>query len=134
VEENGVMGKNNGQESSAIKIRSIQAASLYRVNNGYKFVLKRKNNDGSYTKEYKDPFLDYGNAVISNSLFAEHVRKHGVIVNKYKRSLDFLMMKFDWGVDADDSNKEDIKPAMTTQELRDYYYENNATVVWKKFD
>lgn len=95
-----------------------------------------KNEDGSYSglKEYKEPFLDYGNAVINNSLFAKYVRRRGVTVNKYKRSLDLLMMKFDWGVDEDDSNKEDIKPPMTTQELRDYYYENCATVVWKTYD
>ena len=78
--------KDNKQEISAIKIKSIQAASLYRVNNGYKFVLKTKNEDGTESKMYKDPFLDFGNAVINNSLFAEYVRKHGVIVNKYKRS------------------------------------------------
>ena len=128
--------ENNERESSAIKIKSIQAASLYRVNNGYKFVMKIKNEDGSYNglKEYKDPFLDFGNAVINDSLFAKYVRKHGVTVNKYKRSLDFLMMKFDWGVDEDDSNKEDVKPAVTTQELRDHYYEKGATVVWKTYD
>lgn len=126
----------NKKESSAIKIRSIQAASLYRVNNNYKFVLKMKNEDGNYSglKEYKDPTLDFGNAVINNSLFAEYVRKHGVTVNRNKRSLDFLMMKFEWGVDEDDSNKDNIKPAITTQQLRDYYYENGATVVWKTFD
>ena len=135
------MGKDNTkntdeQKSSAIKIRSIQAASLYRVNSNYKFVLKIKNEDGSYSgiKEYKEPSLDYGNAVISNSLFAKYVRKHGVIVNKCNKSMDFLMMKFDWGVDEDDSDKEHIKPAMTTQGLRDYYYENDATVVWKTYD
>lgn len=135
------MGKNNvaiknEQESSAIKIKSIQAASLYRVNNSYKIVLKSKNEDGSYSgiKEYREPLLDYGNAVISNSLFTKYVRKHGAVVNKYNKSLDFLMMKFDWGVDEDDSNKGNIKPAMTTQELRDYYYENDATVVWKTYD
>ena len=52
------MSKNSNkdyeQESSAIKIRSIQAASLYRVNNGYKFVQKRRDKDGSFIKEYKD--------------------------------------------------------------------------------
>ena len=124
------------KESSAIKIRSIQAASLYRVNNGYKFVLRKANEDGCYSglKEYREPFLDYGNAVINNSLFAKYVRKHGVTVNRNKRSLDFLMMKFDWGVDEDDSNKDNIKQAITTQELRDYYYENGATVAWKTFD
>ena len=128
--------KNNKQEKSAIKIRSIQAASLYRVNNGYKFVIKKKNEDGSYSglKEYKEPFLDYGNAIINDSLFAKYVRKHGVTVNKYHRSLDFIMMKFDWGVDEDDSDRGEPKPAMTTQELRDYYYENDATVIWKSYD
>ncbi len=128
--------ESNEQEKSAIKFRSIQAASLYRVNNGYKFVIKKKNEDGSYSglKEYKESFLDYGNAVINDSLFAMYVRKHGVIVNKYHRSFDFIMMKFDWGVDEDDSDKEKPKPAMTTQDLRDYYYENDATVVWKTYD
>lgn len=128
--------KDNRQESSAIKIKSIQAASLYRYYNGYKFVIKKKNEDGSYSglKEYKEAFLDFGNAVINNSLFAKYVRKHGVVVNKNKRSLDLLMMKFDWGVDGDDSNRENIKPAVTAQGLRDYYYENGATVIWKTYD
>ncbi|MCH5269673.1 MAG: hypothetical protein J1E83_02895 [Lachnospiraceae bacterium] len=42
-------GENQEQKSSAIKIRSIQAASLFRVNNDYKFVIKKKNEnqDGS---------------------------------------------------------------------------------------
>lgn len=126
---------NEQKDDSAIKIRSIQAASLYRVNNNYKFVLKLKNEDGSYSglKEYKEPILDYGNAVINNSLFAKYIRKHGVVVNKSKRSLDLIMMKFDWGVDEDDSGIE-VKPSMTTQQLRDYYYENNATVTWKAYD
>lgn len=126
----------NGGECSALKIKSIQAASLYRYYNGYKFVIKHKDENGNYNglKECKEPFLDFGNAVINNSLFAKYVCKHGVTVNKNKRSLDFLMIKFDWGVDEDDSNKEEPKPGMTTQELRDYYYENGATVIWKKFD
>ena len=128
--------KENEQESSAIKIRSIQAASLYRVTNDYMFVIKLKNENGSYNglKEYKESFLDYGNAVISDSLFTKYLRKHGITVNKYHRSLDLIMMKFDWGVDEDDSGKEEPKPSMTTQELRDFYYENDATVVWKTYD
>lgn len=129
---------NKNHNSSAIKIKSIQAASLYRYTNGYKFVLKekRKNEDGSFSIEikYTDSYLDFGNAVINNSLFAEYVRKHGVTVTKNNKSLDFLMMKFDWGVDADDSNKKQIKHSMTAQELRDYYYENGATVTWKTYD
>lgn len=135
MNKNNVETKDNEQKNSAIKIRSIQAASLYRVNNHYKFVLKLKNEDGSYNglKEYKEPILDYGNAVINNSLFAKYIRKHGVTVNKSKISLDLIMMKFDWGVDEDDSGVE-VKPSMTTQQLRDYYYENNATVTWKTYD
>ena len=102
VEGDVIMSKKGyEQESSVINIRSIQAASLYRVNNGYKFVLKRESEDGSFIKEYKESFLEYGNTVISNSLFAKYVCGHGVVVNKYNRSLDFLMMKFDWGVDED---------------------------------
>ena len=135
MSKNNVQSKENEQENSAIKIRSIQAASLYRVNNNYKFVLKLKNEDGSYNglKEYKESILDYGNAVINNSLFTKYILKHGVVVNKSKRSLDLIMMKFDWGVDEDDSGIE-TKPAMTTQQLRDYYYENSATVTWKTYD
>ena len=130
--------KGEKQENSAIRIRSIQAASLYRVNNDYKFILKKKikNEDGSVivSKEYKEAILDYGNAVINNSLFAEYVRKHGVTVNKSNQSLDFVMMKFDYGVDEDDSVEGINKPSITAQELRNYYYENSATVTWKTYD
>lgn len=124
------MRKNNVENNSAFKIKSIQAASLYRVNNGYKFVLKKKGEKTSY----KEPYLDFGNTVIQNSLFAEYVRKHGVTVNKKNSSLDLLMIKFDWGVEKDDYNKDDIKPALTTQELRDHFYKNGAKVTWKTYD
>ncbi len=119
---------------SAIKIKSIQAASLYRYNNGYKFLLKQKDNRKNNHLEYRESFLDFGNAIINNSLFAIYVRKHGVTVNRHNISLDFLMMKFDRGVDQDDSDKENIKPSMTIQELRDYYYDNGATVNWEIFN
>ena len=120
--------------SSSIKIRSIQAASLYRYNNGYNFVLKKKNDDGSISTKYTGARLDFGNAVINNSLFAKYVRKHGVNTNKRNLSLDFLMMKFDYGVEEDDLDKENVKPSMTSQELRDYYYENDATVAWETYN
>lgn len=136
LSKNNTETKESEQENNAIKIRSIQAASLYRVNNNYKFVLKLKNKDGSYNglKEYKKAILDYGNAVINDSLFTKYIRKHGVVVNKYNKSLDLLMMKFDWGVDEDDSNRAESKQAMSIQQLRDYYYENGATVTWKTYD
>jgi len=99
-------------------------------------VLKLKNEDGSFNglREYKEPFLDYGNAVINDSLFTQYLRKHGVAVNKSNRSLDLLMMKFDWGVEEDDSGKEEPKPAMSVQQLRDYYYEKGAAVTWNTYD
>ncbi|MCI8530298.1 MAG: hypothetical protein HFH82_14305 [Lachnospiraceae bacterium] len=75
-------------ESSVINIRSIQAASLYRVNNSYKFVLKRESEDGSFIKEYKKSFLEYGNTVISSSLFAEYVC--GYMYNKSRKPLILL--------------------------------------------
>ena len=62
------------------------------------------------------------------------MRKHGVTVNKRNQSLDFVMMKFDFGVDADDSVEGMDKPSMTTQELRDFYYENGAIITWTTFD
>ena len=69
----------NKQENSAIRIRSIQAASLYRVNNDYKFVPETRSEDGSDSgvKEYREPFLECGNAVISKSFFAKYVSRHG---------------------------------------------------------
>ena len=56
------LGKNitNEQESSAIKIRSIQVASLYRVNNNYKFVMKIKNEDGSISMNAEDTAIGFG--------------------------------------------------------------------------
>lgn len=78
--------------------------------------------------------MDFGNAVINNGLFAEFVRKNGVTVNKRNTSLDFIMMKFDWGVDEDDSDKDKRKPAKTSKELRDYYYENGASVTWRNYN
>ena len=67
------MNKNIGE--GAIYIRSIQAASIYRDNNGYKMVLHEEGK-----KAYIDEKLPYRLAVISDSLFARYARKHGVQV------------------------------------------------------
>lgn len=126
------------KESSAFMIRSIQAASLYRKNNDYKFVLKKKVTleDGSkqVIKDFKDAILDYKTASINNSIFAEYLRKHGVTVNRLNESLDLVMMKFDYSVDEDASIIGRERPSVTIQELRDYYYENGATITWSTFD
>lgn len=105
--------KNISQSNASIKIKSIQANSLYAVNN---FV------DSGKT-DCKKPYLDLGEAVINNSLFSDYMLHHGVTVNKKNRSKDFIVLKFDYGVKE---NKE-----MTARRLRDYYYQNGAEVTWE---
>lgn len=121
------MNKNIGE--GAIYIRSIQAASIYRDNNGYKMVLHEEGK-----KAYIDEKLPYRLAVISDSLFARYARKHGVQVKGKNRSLDFVMIKFDYGVEADDSDAEHTKQGISSKELRTLYYENGVTINWKQYD
>lgn len=97
-------------EDTKINIKSIQANSLYRVNNGY-----------------KDAFLDCGKAVINNSIFSEYMRKHGVTVNGKGNSNDFVVMNFDYGVKAEKVDDK-LLPGLTVKDLRKYYYENGAKV------
>lgn len=118
------------KDKIAFRIRSVQAASVYRCNNNYKFVYRREGKE----KEYTEPYLDYKHAVINKSLFALYARKHGVIVNKRGESLDFVMVKFDYGVDKDDSDKKNIKSYVSINELRNEAYENGITITWKKYN
>ena len=106
----------NKRSVQSIKIKSIQANSLYLVNN-YK-------EDSEKENVQTQPFLDLGEAVINDSLFADYMKHHGIAVNRRHRSRDFLVMKFDFGV----------KDGMSAAELREYYYENGATVKWKFYD
>ena len=106
----------NKRSVKSIKIKSIQANSLYLVNN-YK-------EDSEKENVQKKPYLDLGEAVINDSLFADYMKHHGIVVNRRHRSRDFLVMKFDFGV----------KDGMSAAELREYYYENGATVKWKFYD
>lgn len=96
-------------ENTAIKIKSIQANSLYRVNNGF-----------------KDAFLDCGEAVINNSLFSEYMCKHGVTVNRKGESDDFITVKFDFGV-----RSENGLPGIKAKSLRKYYYGNGVDITKK---
>ncbi len=98
------------KEDTKINIESIQANSLYRVNNGY-----------------KDAFLDCGKAVINNSLFSEYMRKHGVTVNRKGNSSDLMVMKFDYGVKAEKVDDK-LLPGLTAKDLREYYYAHGAKV------
>lgn len=100
----------------AINIKSVQANSLYYVNNGVKNIR-----------------LDKGKVVINNSLFLEYMRKHGVTVKKNGSSLDFVVMKYNYGTKEKTINGETI-PKMSSKKLREYYYENGATIPWEKRD
>jgi len=106
----------NKRSVQSIKIKSIQANSLYLVNN--------YNEDREEENAQTKPYLDLGEAVINDSLFADYMKHHGVTVNSKGRSRDFIVMKFDFGV----------KGGMSAAELREYYYENGATVKWKFYD
>ena len=111
--ENNIEEKN--LENRAININSIQANSLYYVNNNV-----------------DNAFLDRGKAVINSSIFSEHMKKHGVTV-KRGRSLNFIVMKFDYGTKAKTVDDTEI-PEMSSGELREYYYMNGATVNWQYTD
>ena len=121
------MNENVGK--CAINIRSVQASNVYRVNHGY----KRKLTEDEKTV-YKEEKLLYGKAVISESLFARYARHHGVTVNGKNQSLDFVMMRFDHSAEADDSDKESVKPRVSVDNLRKLYYENGVTIVWRQYD
>lgn len=118
-------------DSKIIKVRSVQAASVYRVAHGYKFLVKDKS---SISEKYVNSFVDYKSAVINRSMFSAYLLKHGVTLSKKSNSLDLILMKFDYGVDADGSTGDDSRPSVSANELRKYFYENNATITWVTFD
>ncbi|WP_243126504.1 hypothetical protein [Clostridium sp. HBUAS56010] len=49
-------------------------------------------------------------------------------------SLDFIMIKFDFGVEEDDSVEGEYKPPVSAEDLRKYYYENGAEITWQTYD
>lgn len=115
MEESLLNNKQEQKSKKSIKIKSIQANSLYTVNN---YVEDKNKTDN------KKPYLDVGEAVINNSLFSKYMLHHAVAVNKKGRSKDFIVMKFDYG----------IRNGMSAKELREYYYENGADVVWNTYE
>lgn len=108
-------------KSKNIKIRSLQAASVYRVNHDYKYICQ----NGTV----KDCFLDVGEAVLNDSILSKYALKHGVTVNSRNMSYDFVMMKFDYGVDGDACHA-----SISSDELRKDFYENGVDVTWLKYD
>ena len=108
-----IKNEQKDKENRAIKINSIQANSLYYVNNGV-----------------ENSKLDRGKAVINGSLFSEYMRRHGIVVNRGGSSLDFLVMKYDYGTKAKKVGNKEIEK-MSSKALRKYYYENGADVKWE---
>lgn len=108
------------EKGNAINIRSIQADSIYRVNNGY-----------------ENAYLDCGKAVLNHSLFSEYMKKHGMTVNSSKRkkngwTSDFIVMKYDYKVKSQSVGDEQLKE-ISSGELREYFYTKGAIVPrWKK--
>lgn len=112
-----------------VKIYSIQASSLYRVNNNIPYYKRDKETKAVLAK--KDADLELGNAVLTDSLFLQYMRHHGVVINKKGKgyfSYDFIVMKFDYGIDECD----ECKDGMSKLQLREYYYNDGVTVVWPK--
>ena len=61
------------------------------VNNNMTYTLK----DGTE----KEAWLDIGQAVLSDSLFTQYMRKHGMTFNaKRNTTKDFIVVKFEYGV------------------------------------
>lgn len=107
------MNNEKDVENRAIQINSIQANSLFYVNNGV-----------------QNAKLDKGKAVINGSLFSKYMRKHGITVKNNGNSLDFMVMKYDYGTKAKRVEDREI-PKLSSNKLRKYYYENGAVVNWE---
>lgn len=71
-------------------------------------------------------WLDIGQAVLSDSLFTQYMRKHGMTVNaKRNTTKDFIVVKFEYGVP---------EKKISAKELRKEYYENGITIRWPIYD
>lgn len=109
---------NDTQPNYGFYVRSVQASHVYQANEVVDPVVE----DTTNTK-----VLYYKKAAISNSLFSKYVRNHGTAVNKYGRSLDFAMMKFDYKYECNEEEKN-------TKTLRREVYQNGITIPWKRYD
>lgn len=88
------------------------------VNNNMTYTLK----DG--TK--KEAWLDIGEVVLSDSLFIQYMREHGMTVyDKRNTTKDFIIVKYDYGVPEEN---------MSAKELRKEYYKNGITIQWPIYD
>lgn len=74
----------------------------------------------------QEVWLDIGLAVLSDSLFTQYMRKHGMTVyGKRNTTKDFIVVKFEYGVPEED---------ISAKELRKEYYKNGITIQWPIYD
>lgn len=131
-----ISSKNYGQ----VKIRSVQANRLYQVQKEYKYKSK-------YDGAVKDSKLEFGTAVLPDSMFTRYMINHGVTIKKNRESLDFVVMKFDYYVDgySEDGlmedverkelkNQKDYASRISAKELRKKYYNEGAEITWQSYD
>ena len=111
----------NMERNSVIKIKSIQANRVYQVNNGYTY----KDSKG----KVHDCKLSFGEAVINDGIFLRYMRKHGVKV-KRGSSQDFIVIKFDYNVPADDEHEN----AISTADLRKMFYRDGCEITYNTYD
>lgn len=126
------MNENIGD--TTMYIRAVQAANVYMDNNNLKRYKKVTEGSGENKVVKYEPIKDdnkiyYSKAVISDSIFTRYAVKHGVTLTKRNRTLDFVMIKFDYGY-IGKKESECIK----AEELRTLYYENGISVTWKEYD
>ena len=96
----------------AVKIWSVQANSLWRVNRGD-----------------KNAFLDLKDAYLNESLFLKYMMKHGFLANKQNRVKDIVLLKFDYGVKETEDHAK-----MTAAELRERLYKDGVDITWDTCD
>ena len=94
------MNENIGD--TTMYIRAVQAANVYMDNNNLKRYKKVTEGSGGNKVVKYEPIKDdnkiyYSKAVISDSIFTRYAVKHGVTLTKRNRTLDFVMIKFDYG-------------------------------------
>lgn len=99
-------------ELGAVKIWSVQANSLWRVNRGD-----------------KNAFLDLKDAYLNESLFLKYMMKHGFLANKQNRVKDIVLLKFDYGVKETEDHAK-----MTAAELRERLYKDGVDITWDTCD
>lgn len=85
------------------------------VNNNIKY----KDENG----EEKSPRLNIGEAVLSDSLFTQYMRRHGMTVHADNTTDDFVVLKFDY----------EVPDILSPIELRKLYYKEGVEIAWPKY-